>query len=186
MLIQCKPSFDILQFDDANIVLVEAYPCKSSDELRQREQYWIDCTPNCVNKANAYRNMEKIKEYQKQRYNENRETIKEYDKQRYNKNREAILEKKKKHLENNREAVNAHRKENYAKNKERINARKRELNKKYMCVCSTCGVVYHKHSFKSHNKTKIHQKHEDIQCRIQNTNDDYETFVKTLPQSVIA
>ena len=43
-------SFDVLQFEDAYIVLIENFPCNSKDELSARERYWIDSTENCVNK----------------------------------------------------------------------------------------------------------------------------------------
>lgn len=43
-------SFDILQYPDAQIILVENYPCQNKDELLARERHWIENTPNCVNK----------------------------------------------------------------------------------------------------------------------------------------
>ena len=43
--------FEILQNDDYKIVLIENYSCQSKDELIQREDYWIDKTPNNVNNA---------------------------------------------------------------------------------------------------------------------------------------
>jgi hypothetical protein len=43
-------SFDIIHFDDADIVLIENYPCNSKDELHKRERYYIENTANCVNR----------------------------------------------------------------------------------------------------------------------------------------
>ncbi len=39
-------SFEILKYDDVQIILFENYPCKSKDNLHAREQYWIDNTEN--------------------------------------------------------------------------------------------------------------------------------------------
>ncbi len=35
-------SYKLLKYDDCQIVLIENYPCNNKDELRMREQYWID------------------------------------------------------------------------------------------------------------------------------------------------
>ena len=45
-------SSEILKFPDAKIILLEAYSCKSRDELTKREQFWIDQL-DCVNKVSA-------------------------------------------------------------------------------------------------------------------------------------
>jgi hypothetical protein len=48
-------SFDILSYGDAQIILLEAFPnCTSVDELRSKEQMYIDRFRDvCVNKCNA-------------------------------------------------------------------------------------------------------------------------------------
>lgn len=43
-------SSEIVQFDDAEIILVEEYPCENIEQLRQRERYWIENTEFCVNR----------------------------------------------------------------------------------------------------------------------------------------
>ena len=35
-------SIEIVKFDDANIVLLESYPCKDKNELHARERYYIE------------------------------------------------------------------------------------------------------------------------------------------------
>ena len=68
-------SFDIVKYDDAEIILIEAFPCETKDELHKRERYWIENTNNCVNKyvptrtQKEYRekNKEKIKEYRNEK-----------------------------------------------------------------------------------------------------------------------
>ena len=42
-------SFELLQYDDARIILLEEYPCQRREQLLAREQRWIDNTVNCVN-----------------------------------------------------------------------------------------------------------------------------------------
>ena len=55
-------SFEILQFDDAFIELIEEYPCKNKDQLKRREGEIITKTINCLNKNIAGRTQD---EYQK-------------------------------------------------------------------------------------------------------------------------
>lgn len=70
-------SFDILCFDDAMIVLIELFPCNSKDELFAREQHHMDLNKQIiVNQCNAKgRNIENLKEYQKQWKKENPDSL---------------------------------------------------------------------------------------------------------------
>jgi len=63
-------AFEILKYDDVKIILIESYSCNSKDELRAREQYWIEQNKDiCVNLINAYgKDKEKIKNAQKKGY----------------------------------------------------------------------------------------------------------------------
>ena len=54
-------SFDVLKYEDAKIILIEEFPCKSRLELEQREGHW-QLNNNCTNINRAGRN---IKEYRK-------------------------------------------------------------------------------------------------------------------------
>lgn len=52
--VSCK---EILQYDDARIILVENYSCKNRDELNSREEHWIQEFKHiCVNKRSAISN----------------------------------------------------------------------------------------------------------------------------------
>jgi hypothetical protein len=63
-------SFDILEFDDAEIYLIENYPCQNRDELRTREQYWINQNKEiCVNKRPSFITLEQ-KRARNQAYDE--------------------------------------------------------------------------------------------------------------------
>jgi hypothetical protein len=42
-------SFELVKFDDVEIILLEAYPCNSRYELHARERHWIEQL-DCVNK----------------------------------------------------------------------------------------------------------------------------------------
>ena len=45
-------------WDDAEIKLIENYPCESKTELTKREQYYMDLFPDyIVNKRRAYRDL---------------------------------------------------------------------------------------------------------------------------------
>lgn len=48
-----KTCAQILDTGDYKIILVEKYPCANRDELRAREQYYIE-NNDCINKYNAY------------------------------------------------------------------------------------------------------------------------------------
>jgi hypothetical protein len=54
-------SFEVLKHEDAKIILIEEFPCKSRLELEQREGHW-QLNNNCTNINRAGRN---IKEYRK-------------------------------------------------------------------------------------------------------------------------
>ncbi|ARF12390.1 hypothetical protein Klosneuvirus_5_60 [Klosneuvirus KNV1] len=47
-------SFEIVNYDDAVIILIENYPCNTKEELFIREQYWKDNLDNTVNTQNMY------------------------------------------------------------------------------------------------------------------------------------
>lgn len=75
---RCVSSFEIIKHKDCKIILLEKFPCDSKDQLTARQQYWIDNTPNCVNKNKAstglsiteyhklYTQQPKVKAYKKQ------------------------------------------------------------------------------------------------------------------------
>jgi len=118
----------ILEFGDYNINLIEDYSCNNLDELRIREQYWIDKYKrdgkNVINKKNAYTSKLQRQEYYKEYHIKNREKRNEY---------------KKNHYANNREKENGRNKKYYANNREKEKERKREyrfMNKKeYINAC---------------------------------------------------
>eukprot|EP00732_Lithocolla_globosa_P005581 Lithocolla_globosa_v1_NODE_5857_length_1174_cov_17.355675.p1 type:complete len:182 gc:universal NODE_5857_length_1174_cov_17.355675:227-772(+) len=82
-------SFDVVQYDSAEIILIEDYPCERKEQLHSRERYWIE-QMKCVNKNiptrtwkeyrqdNAERSREYQREYQRQYRQDHSEQIREY------------------------------------------------------------------------------------------------------------
>jgi len=70
-------AYEILQYDDAEITLIESYPCNTKDELLSRERYYIDVYKDiCVNKCRPKVSDEEKKQYWKDRYIQKKEEIK--------------------------------------------------------------------------------------------------------------
>lgn len=66
-----RTSYELVKYDDCDIILLENYPCKSKEELEARERYWLENTDNCVNKQIPTRT-------QKEHYEDNKEHFKAY------------------------------------------------------------------------------------------------------------
>ena len=94
-------SFDILQYDDAVIVLIENHPCDNVEQLTRRERHYIENTPNCINRVvpgrtdAEYRqdNKEVIAIKMKAYHEAHREVLLQQMKTRYDANREAREQK---------------------------------------------------------------------------------------------
>ena len=104
-------SYEVVKFEDANIILVESFPCNSKDELTAREQYYID-NHDCVNKQKAWTGLSK-KEYLQKYHSNNRHKVKAY-------------------REKHREELNRYDREHYPERREKVLAKKRE---KFLCEC---------------------------------------------------
>ena len=90
-------SFEIIEKNNYDIILVEDFPCERREQLLARERYWVENT-KCVNKFIPTRTHKEYyqdnKENKKQYCEENKEKIKEKNKQYYLKNKEKLNEKK--------------------------------------------------------------------------------------------
>ena len=82
-------SYIILARNDYKIILVESYPCKNNDELRAREQFWINQT-ECVNKIRAHNTPEQILLQHAEWKINNKEHIKTTNAEYYTNNKEKI------------------------------------------------------------------------------------------------
>ena len=123
-------SFEIIQYGDAEIVLIANAPCNSKEELHAIERSYIEGL-ECVNKYIPGRNK---KEY----YHEN----KAY--------REAANKKNKAYYQKNKEKLNLANRAYYEKNKEKIIARR---NQKIECQC---GAITTKQNLNRHKISKKH------------------------------
>ena len=117
-------SFPIIKRGNYSIILVETFPCKSKNELSQRERFYIE-NNECVNKVIPsqthveYLVVHKLEiAKQKQSYRqENIDKIKIQEKEYYEANRDVILKQKKEYNETNREKILLRRRELYRKKK---------------------------------------------------------------------
>jgi hypothetical protein len=138
-------SFEIIQYDDCDIILLENYSCQNKNELHAKERHWIEQL-DCVNKIVPTRTQS---EYQ----NDNNDQIKEYDKNRYyneKKNNEKYQEKVKEYREQNKEKINEYNKQYYNDNAEKIKetVAKYRNNNKYK-------IAERDKKYRENNKEKI-------------------------------
>ena len=88
--------FDEYGIENCKIELIETHPCKTQEELLQREGHYIQ-TLECVNKTVVGRSKDEKKEIRKikrrEEYLANKKNEKEKAKEYYQNNREYILER---------------------------------------------------------------------------------------------
>ena len=121
-------SFDIIEYGDAYIELLEECPCETKDQLHKREGECIRAEPNCINRCVAGRsqkeyreqNTDKLREKNKQYREQNTDKLKEYRKQYRELNRDTINENQNKYREQNADKVKEYRKLYYEQNADKI------------------------------------------------------------------
>lgn len=132
-------SYEILKYDDHDIILLEYFKCLNKEELHARERYYIE-SMTCVNKIVPGRtiqqwredNKDVIADKSKQYRNDNKEDLVKYMKQWRNDNKEIIAEKSKQYRNDNKEYMEKYMKQYYDDNKKEIAQRKKQ---KYICEC---------------------------------------------------
>lgn len=125
-----RTSAEVLQYPDAEIILILKYPCKNKYELCRKEGEFIKNHNNCVNKYIAGR------------------TKKEY---RDSHKKEASIQHKLYH-EKNKEKLNMNTKLYRQKNKILL---RQKANQKIKCEC---GLTSNRSQLARHRRTKIHLK----------------------------
>lgn len=138
-------SYELLQYNDCYIELIEKCPCDCRMELEQREGQLIR-EMDCVNKCVVGRTM---KEYRR----DNKEKRAQYDKQRYEANKEGRAQYNKQYYEDNKERILQNVKQYREENKEQIKQRK---NEKITCEC---GCTYTHVNKARHARSKKHQQY---------------------------
>lgn len=129
-------SFDILQFEDAYIELLEECPCENKMILHKREGELIRGGNNCVNKYIAGRT-------QKDWFEENKDKIKI---------------QKKIYQDLNKDKIKKYQKNWYTDNKDEIREQRNEYKKEYRKQKKTCecGSIFGINDKARHLKTKKH------------------------------
>ena len=157
-----------------SIELIENYPCKTIEELRRREGFWIRELKATLNiqvagrTAKDYRDehKHKIKEYlkqyridhhteltrkEKEYREEHKENIKILKKQYYQTNKEAVQAHQKEYRANNREALIEKKKQYYYSNKDKI---LHQMSEEVCCL--VCGCTGLKTNKARHERTQKH------------------------------
>jgi hypothetical protein len=141
-------SFEILRAGNAQITLVESYPCRSKDELLARERHWIEhYKDTCVNKNRPIITAEEAKERNKQYRNEHKAEKRDYDKEYRDQNKEKISECRKVYCEKNAEQLKVYHQQKYQRRKE-------HLAEKIKCEC---GSEVSRYAMRNHKTTKSHE-----------------------------
>lgn len=124
-------SFEMLQYDDATIVLIKAFPCDSRDALREEGQVLIDEHAGiCINKHRADTGIRANFRNAREKSNEENCTEgNEIKNQSYNsqyaKDSKEIL-RKKKYAEKNKDKIRVYTKQYYVDNAEEIRLKHNE------------------------------------------------------------
>jgi hypothetical protein len=139
--------FDKYGIENCKIILLESFPCKSSDELKSREMFYIKSN-KCLNKFIPCRT---IAEYK----TDNQQKIKDYKKAYREKNKEKIREYRLNYYQENKSKELSNSLEYKQQNKQMIIEKMKEP---YFCEC--CKITIWSSYKNSHNKTKRHIKND--------------------------
>lgn len=162
-------SFEILQYKDSRIVLVENWPCNNKDELRQREEYHRKLNKDqCCNIVAAYQSKEELLQYKKNWTLQNIDKIRLQKKVYNEKNKDKIAKRQKIYAQVNKQTLTENRKKYKEKNKERLKnygkeyrEKNKDLIKQKKSIKLKCNVCYNfttSSHFGRHKKSKIHKK----------------------------
>jgi hypothetical protein len=177
-------SFEIIKVGDYVITLLEDVNVETLEELEKRERFYIENTPECVNKQHPGRtkkeyndtNKDKISEQKKEYRKENLDRMTEYAKNYRENNQDAIKKYANEHKEEKTEYNKQYRQDNHdallkyeqdyrdehKTEKKAYNAKYNEENKakvslqKSKKVMCECGEEYSMTHRARHMKTKKH------------------------------
>lgn len=177
-------SFEIIKVGDYVITLLEAVNVETLEELEKRERFYIENTPECVNKQHPGRtkaeynqiNQDKISEQKKEYRKENLDRITEYAKN-YRENNQDVIKKyaeehkeekaeyDKKYRQDNHDTMTAYEKKYREENKDTIKNYMVKYNqenkdaitaRKSKKVMCECGEEYTTNHKARHMKSKRH------------------------------
>jgi hypothetical protein len=155
-------SFEIVQYDDCDIVLLENFSCDSKEELHGRERHFIE-RMDCVNKCIPTRTIKEYKEDHKDRLKKQNKLYKEA-------NKETIKQNGKIYRENNKDIIREKKKQYREANKDRLRAHKSK-----QCICP-CGSTYTYCHQKRHFRTAKHQQFQNVLDHFKNDNEFMKAF----------
>lgn len=158
--------FDEYGVENCKIELIEHWGCDTKEELLKREGHHIkenDCVNRClagrtkIEYSAMYRkeNDEKVKQCQKDWYEQNCEKVKDKSKTWNEENKERKKQTGIEYRKNNQELLSQKAKERYERNKEQIKERVRNYGKEK--VECECGSITRRGDISKHIKTKKHQ-----------------------------
>ena len=146
----------ILKFSDAKISLIEV---TTKGEQASRERYWIENTPNCVNKViPGQTQMEYYwnnPEYRQRQLESKRERNK----------RPEVRQQRKKH--ESKPEVKARIAETNKKSRDKCRESRLER-RRHKCPCGVCGMVVMKENMRRHQRNKIFKKRIEAGTKIAN------------------
>ena len=179
-------SFEIIENEDYDIVLIENFPCNTKDELHMQERYHIE-NNECVNRVFPIVSKEEAKERLKQYREDNKEMLRQQKKEYYEQNKEVINMKQKqyyyehidemhekskayrethkdekaecdaKYYERNNEAIKANVHEYRQNNLEAVRAREKHYNDTHKEERKAYKKIYHKeHKDEIKEKRKLY------------------------------
>ena len=151
---QCMREHGVEHF---RIVLVEDFKHERNEQLRMREQYWIEQLGATLNGCRAYLSTDEKKEIalhrMQQYYESNKEYVKLYKQQHYQINKEKLSEKAKQYYENNKDNIAEKAHEYYHNNKEVIG----DYNQQYY-IDNKEKISHKVAEYRQANKEKISQR----------------------------
>jgi len=157
--------FDKYGADNCSIILLEKCNVTSKDELRAREQHYID-NLECINRNCAFLDTERKAKYHKEYNDRNKESLAERKKVLYQLNKDQMKARNKKYAEENKEKIKATVQQWRINNRDIIQAKQKkytEANKEKIKIrqntkvlCHVCNCEMSKSNVSCHNKTKKH------------------------------
>jgi hypothetical protein len=174
--------FDKYGIENCRIILIESFPCKTTEERLRKEQEHIDST-ECINKIKAFSGIQidqdkilRKQAYDKQYRETHNEKRKQKNKSYYDSNKDSIKTKRKIYLEKNKERTAQTQKRYQEKHFEEI----RNYHKHYHVLNRTlhlceCGGKYDNFHQKKHFQTQKHQNFVKTNNEIENIINDIHT-----------
>jgi hypothetical protein len=156
-------SYQILENDDYDIILLENYPCNSKDELHTRERYWIENT-NCVNKVVPIKTDEEKLKNRRLYLENNKEHFKGTNKEYYENNKVVIKEKAKVYVKENKDKIKKNKKEYCEKNKELFTEKGKQYREEHKEE-----IVEYKRAYYNKPENKLHKLEQDRLYRLKHS-----------------